>query len=316
MINVFMPHDTDSFTGGGSTFVLNLKNGVSDEINFITDLERADILFVPGVTLCSKETFERALERNIPIITRVDNIPEDHRNRGTGISRLRSYTQKSHFVVFQSEWSKHVVGQIVGNNGVVIYNGVDEKIFHPDESKRETKPTFIYVKHSRNECKRFQEAQTLFREYARKNDAKLIIVGTYEKDLEKYNFGFFDGEDIEYKGMLSPVQLAEQYKRAHVLLFPSYGDSCPNVVLEAMASGCHVVYQPWGGTKELVGDVGWSCADVTQGSNEPMSPYDVMQWVVQRQKEFPDLPRQQAEKFTLRHMCQEYESLFKLACLK
>jgi Glycosyl transferases group 1 len=44
--------------------------------------------------------------------------------------------------------------------------------------------------------------------------------------------------------------------RAHVLLHPQMNDSCPSVVLEAMACGLPAVYPASGGTVELVANVG------------------------------------------------------------
>ncbi len=305
-----MPHASSKNTGGGSTFVRNLKDGVSDDIQFVNSLDEAQILFIPGVTLCSRPTFREAIAKEKLIVTRVDNIPEDHRNRGTGIPRLRDFAEQSHFVIFQSEWSKHVVGQITGEKGVVIYNGVDTKIFYPDESQREDKPTFIYVKHSRNECKRFQEAQVLFREYARSHEAKLIVVGKFSDDIVRYNLGFYDGEDVEFLGILNHLQLAEQYRRAHALIFPSFGDSCPNVVLEAMASGCRVLHHPWGGTAELVGSTG---PQLRYGKvNTPSTlMYDAVEYV--KEEMGTGNPRERVmENFTLEKMVEQYEGIFKL----
>lgn len=300
-----MPHDSESNTGGGSTFFRNFKNGLPDDIALVDSLESADLLFIPGVTLCDRKTVEEAKRSGKPVVTRVDNLPEDHRNRGTGISRLRDFSEWASVVVFQSNWSRHVTGQVAGTNGAVIYNGVDTKIFHPPEKKPEKDfKTFIYVKHSRNECKRFQEAQMLFREYARVHKAKLILVGRFEDALKEYGFGFFDGEDIEYMGVLDPYQLAEQYRRADAMLFPSFGDSCPNVVLEAMASGLPVLFNHWGGTKELVGECG---VGIDYGSMPPIDHVEKLlevdpQACVDRVN----------EQFTLEHMVNEYVGVFRV----
>jgi glycosyltransferase involved in cell wall biosynthesis len=46
------------------------------------------------------------------------------------------------------------------------------------------------------------------------------------------------------------------YRRAHILLHTQMNDSCPSLVLEAMACGLPVVHPASGGTVELVADVG------------------------------------------------------------
>jgi glycosyltransferase involved in cell wall biosynthesis len=316
-MKIFMPHDSRSGqTGGGSTFVRNLKAGMPEDIHFVDSVDSADLLFIAGPTLCDRDTARLAKGQGKPIVLRLDNLAEDHRNRGTGIPRMRDFAEMADVVVYQSEWAKHICAPICGENGTVVYNGVDTKIFHPPEKKREDDlHVFIYVKYSRNECKRFEEAQALFREYSRVHKhSKLIIVGRYSDELIQYGFGFTNGEDIEYMGTLDPYQLAEQYRRADVMLFPSFGDACPNVVLEAMASGLPIVYHGWGGTIELVREQGVLLtyhdleSAATHMKHAIRLARDPKTWNVDPRKWVE-------ERFTLERMCQEYAGVFRLACL-
>jgi glycosyltransferase involved in cell wall biosynthesis len=305
-----MPHDSRGNTGGGSTFVRNMKNTISDEFHFVENVLDADILFIPGATLCDRETYRHAQHRGIPIILRVDNVPEDIRNRGTGISRLYDFAKEATFVIFQSQWSKETASPITGPEGPVIYNGVDTNVFNPRGRVENQDPVFVYVKHSRNECKRFPEAQTLFREYSRINpNAHLHIVGRYSKEMGRYNFGFYNDEKFTYHGILDPYSLSDIYKKSDYLLFPSYGDSCPNVVLEAMASGCKVLYNRWGGTIELVGESGMALDYNTLGE-----PGQLMKTFVEQAHALPDPVERVNKRFTIERMIEEYEGVFKLAC--
>jgi glycosyltransferase involved in cell wall biosynthesis len=61
--------------------------------------------------------------------------------------------------------------------------------------------------------------------------------------------------------------------RGEILLHTQYNDSCPGIVLEAMASGIPVVYSDSGGTPELVGsDAGLGVP--TESSWERVQPPD------------------------------------------
>lgn len=317
-MKVFMPNDTRSGeTGGGSTFMRNLKSGVPDDVVFVDSLDSADLLFIAGPTLCDRDTALRAKAEGKPIILRLDNVVEDHRNRGTGIPRMKDFANLATIMVFQSQWAKHICAPITGDKGVVISNGVDTNIFHPrEEAKQEDEPaTFIYVKYSRNECKRFEEAQALFREYARAHkDARFIIVGRYADELVRYNMGFFNDEHIEYRGVLDPYALADAYREADVFLFPSFGDACPNVVLEAMATGLPVVYNGWGGTQELVENQG-----IRIDYNDMESPRKILEHAVRMARngdEWGVNTRKRVEDhYSLEKMCEQYVGIFRLSTL-
>ena len=55
-------------------------------------------------------------------------------------------------------------------------------------------------------------------------------------------------------GPYSQRDAPQLFRRAHLLLHTKVNDPCPNVVLEAMATGLPVVYPRSGGVPELVGD--------------------------------------------------------------
>ncbi len=306
-----MPHDSQSGqTGGGTTFTRNLKSAMPESVQFVNSMDEAELLFIAGPTLCDRDTVRAAKSAKKPVVLRCDNIPEDHRNRGTGISRMKDFAEAADLVVFQSEWSRYMITRIVGGSGPVIYNGVDTKVFKPS-AMGERPTTFIYVKYSRNECKRFEEAQMLFREYVARVDkhAKLLVVGRYDQELINYGLGFFAGEDVEYLGVLEHARLADAYRRADVFLFPSFGDACPNVVLEAMATGLSVVHHRWGGTRELVGQAG-----VALDYNE-REPHQILEKAVELSGRREQIANYVRSNHSLERMAEEYLGVFKLLLL-
>jgi len=59
---------------------------------------------------------------------------------------------------------------------------------------------------------------------------------------------------VEFVGRYKQLEAPDLYRRAHLLLHTTVNDSCPSVVIEAMACGVPVVHPASGGTVELVGD--------------------------------------------------------------
>ena len=63
-------------------------------------------------------------------------------------------------------------------------------------------------------------------------------------------------ENVVLLGYLSKIELSKMLRSCHFFIFFSENESCPNIVLEAMASGLPVIYKDSGGTVEIVGDAG------------------------------------------------------------
>ena len=61
------------------------------------------------------------------------------------------------------------------------------------------------------------------------------------------------GERVELRGEVPPEELATWYRAADLLLLTSRREGRPNVVLEALASGCPVLATEAGGTAEVLG---------------------------------------------------------------
>lgn len=61
---------------------------------------------------------------------------------------------------------------------------------------------------------------------------------------------------VEFVGTLGPVELAEEYRRADLLVLPTLADCLPSVVTEALLCGTPVVASAVCGVPEQVGDYG------------------------------------------------------------
>jgi glycosyltransferase involved in cell wall biosynthesis len=91
----------------------------------------------------------------------------------------------------------------------------------------------------------------------------LAQVGDFADDNPDVDFvlcGPVDGirprANLQRLGHLDRPAMAETLRSCDVFLNLSENDPCPNVVLEALASGLPVLYKPSGGVPELVGECG------------------------------------------------------------
>lgn len=244
-----VPHTTNESIGGGYTFYNHIKKGFT-----ITPHDFYDILFIANPMTCTREDIAEAKDSGKPIVLRLDNIPLDSRNRGTAISRLREFIACADKIIYQSQWSRVRYLEFGAPDGEVIYNGVDTDLFKPGKKREKL---LAYVRYSRSENKRLDEAIEMYRRYHYKHqDSTLWIIGRYSDDSLRYHFDFYNGEDAMYCGVLDHEALAGSLAEVSVGLVPYYADSCPNTVLEMMACGVVPVYNEYGGTQEIVGDFG------------------------------------------------------------
>jgi glycosyltransferase involved in cell wall biosynthesis len=87
-------------------------------------------------------------------------------------------------------------------------------------------------------------------------DARLLVTGRLPPDGDAIVATAGLGSAVQLVGRYSQADAPALYRQAHVLLHTKVNDPCPNVVLEALASGLPVVYPASGGTPELVGEAG------------------------------------------------------------
>ena len=79
-------------------------------------------------------------------------------------------------------------------------------------------------------------------------DAHFVLCGHYNPMPDLPN--------IHMLGVVNRTEMARAMRSCDVLLNLSQNDPCPNVVIEALASGLPVLYKDSGGVPELVGGCG------------------------------------------------------------
>jgi glycosyltransferase involved in cell wall biosynthesis len=87
-------------------------------------------------------------------------------------------------------------------------------------------------------------------------DARWIVVGGGEEEDYLRRLLRSEGleEKVELTGWRHPDQLYDYYRRANVLVLPSYGEGFPYAIIEAMCAGLPVITTPVGGIPGIFKD--------------------------------------------------------------
>ena len=127
----------------------------------------------------------------------------------------------------------------------VIHLGVDHERFHPSADARE--PFILYPANlwpHKNHA-RLLKAFALVKE--ERPDLQLVLTGHGHQ-------GGPQTPDVDRRGRVSDLELADLYRRASALVFPSLYEGFGQPPLEAMASGCPVAASNAGALPEVCGD--------------------------------------------------------------
>ena len=174
--------------------------------------------------------------------------------------KKRVYKKSDFVIVTPSMWLRDKVNKsmLYDKEVRLIYNGVDETIFHPmDKTKVRVKlglpedKTIITFSAHEGISSSWRSSNDLFEALRRTEHENIMFLnlGSSERLDEKIE------NDIEWLSIphiYEEPKMAEYFAASDLLLYPTLADNCPLVVLEAMASGTPVIAFNAGGVPELV----------------------------------------------------------------
>jgi len=217
-----------------------------------------------GVTLSNQEEadvefclIQQQLPKVKPMVLRLDGIwfnSEQEYNKQN--APIQYSYNNADAVVFQSEFNKKLTEKWFGvhKNSYIVHNAADQKLINGinrrfwNEKFGDEAEVWSCASNWRPH-KRLRDNIRYFLNFAPK-DAYLAIAGALGMDEVK-ELSALDNR-IVFLGDLDYASLLALYKRSSTFVHLSYLDHCPNVVVDAQASGCKVICSSTGGTHEIV----------------------------------------------------------------
>jgi glycosyltransferase involved in cell wall biosynthesis len=178
---------------------------------------------------------------------------------------MQALLQLADYVIYQSEFCKIAADTFLGPVGVpwsIMHNPVDTRAFVPTVG---APPGMrILLAGSHHQFYRVRAAIEMLKHlppYA--PEVKLSIAGRYRwrkkeddclQEARQLATELDVTSHIEFIGAYTQAEAPSLFQQHHVLLHTQYNDSCPRLIVEAMACGLPVVYSASGGAPELVGN--------------------------------------------------------------
>jgi glycosyltransferase involved in cell wall biosynthesis len=233
-------------------------------------------------------------------------------------ARLRVALRAADHVLYQSEFCKAYADRALGeapSGGEILYNAVDTHMFRtapiPDGP-----PTLLLSGNQLQPYRLDAALRTLQALSTRRPEARLLVTGVVDPDASHTINALGLRGRVDLVGRYTQHAAPAIYGRAHVLLHTKVSDPCPNVVLEALATGVPVVYLRSGGTPELVGDeAGVGVADASDWEHDvppdPEALADAVDRVLDALPEYREAARRRAEeRFDLQPWVARHREVF------
>lgn len=246
-MKIFLDNVDPSSLSGPNTFGTKLTRSLIRLGHFVS------LKPFPGddVQLSFIETTRRTAPK---VVLRLDGIYFNSRQSWPSLNSPieRSY-RAADGVVFQTEFDKKLVEKYFGPHprGVVIPNGTCLDVIEgiqPIDRRALGLAKFSEVwccSASWRPHKRLKDDIDYFLRFA-PLDAGLVVLGENPDHV-------IEDPRVVYVGKVTWPMCIAIYKACTVFVHLAYLDHCPNVVLDARASGCHIVAASSGGTKEVAG---------------------------------------------------------------
>jgi glycosyltransferase involved in cell wall biosynthesis len=193
----------------------------------------------------------RRADFDAPMFQRIDgiyfNTKGNYNEQNANIERTYRLADG---VIFQSEFNKKLTTKYFGEhpNTTVIHNGADIDLIN---NTKALEHSIIDSYENVWSCastwrphKRLKENIMYFLEHSNQHDCLVVAGATDYSNTHSRVF---------FTGNLSQEALIALYKRSKYFLHLAWLDHCPNVVVDARASGCKIVCSSAGGTREIAG---------------------------------------------------------------
>ncbi len=118
---------------------------------------------------------------------------------------------------------------------MVLPNGIDTSLFHPDYDVKNKKLRLFFVA-SLKYGKGLDILMPLIDKFSGNNEVEFHIAGGGPMENQIKN-----NENIIYHGIVNNNELSELYNKSDIFIYPSHNDTFSMVTLEALSSGLYVL---------------------------------------------------------------------------
>lgn len=167
-------------------------------------------------------------------------------------------------VLYQSEFCRRCANQFLGarsGSQDILYNAVDTGHFRPVERPPGRRPFTFLLTGTIGPSTAYRLTSSIEGLAAARRgglDARLTIAGRIDPAVEAQARALAARRDVDthvaFAGPYTAAGAPAIYQAVDAYLITKHNDPCPNVVLEALASGLPVLYSASGGVPELVGE--------------------------------------------------------------
>jgi len=247
---------------------------------------------------------------------------------------LREVLQQADYVFYQSNFCKLGADRYLGEcsrNFEILHNPVDTTFFKPSPTARlQHNPVRLLLAGTHTHFYRVQTAVDTIKHLREAGQiATLEIAGRYgweanPNDAETQLCSYIQRQEltdvVSNSGPYTQEQARLIFQRADILLHTQYNDSCPRLVLEAMACGLPVVYSSSGGTPELVGDTAGRGvpAPLDWQDIHPPDPKEMAAAILEISKDYESYSRKARERavslFDVRPWIERHRLVFESLC--
>lgn len=207
-----------------------------------------DISFIRKIFPFAGCLHTRGKNEGTPIIHRLDGIVSLYGRIDNADGLQIKINRLTDFTVFQSEYCRKSFSEfnVKPHNSSVIHNGVDNSLYFPTKEPKNLGSALkaLAVSWSSNPKKGFA---TLV-DFADMPNVDLTFIGNWCDSVPRGN--------VKLVGIKTASEIAEIMRQSDILIHAAENDPCPNVVLEALASGLPILYKDSGGVDELAKDYG------------------------------------------------------------
>ena len=239
--------------GGMYTFLRIFRRYLADHGCAVTSevADEYDVLFVNSF-IVPHDVLRRAKKRlpSLRVVQRVDGSARDYGRMGDADARQAQVNTLADLTIFQSYYGKYATRakySVISQDGPVIHNPVDTQVFRPD-GQAMSFPGRLKVCHVTFSTNPHKGVESLYEVAKRNTDVQFILAGKYVAPPCLSN--------VHLVGQLDREVVPMALRGCDIYATFSENETCPNTVLEALASGLQVLYKDSGGIHELVGRCG------------------------------------------------------------